>query len=128
MAESIDVPDNLRPFFDQVMKSAPEALCDDEKFQQAILVYLKLGGVKLARQHVQTLTVEFCKGFQLEQQSYDPDADEDDEDDSDGDGDDDDDETPAQEASEDDDLEDDDSEDDDLEDDDSKDDDSEDET
>ena len=64
MPDMTNVPGNLKPMFDQMMRMAPDGLCADEGFQKSVLTYLKLGGVKLARQHIRVLTAEFCKGFE----------------------------------------------------------------
>ena len=63
MTEKVSVPENLQPMFRQMMSLAPDELCHDVQFQRSILLYLKLGGAKLARQHIQVVTKPFCKEF-----------------------------------------------------------------
>ena len=65
MANKLSVPDNLKPMFEQMMRMAPDELCEDEQFQKSTLVYLKLGGAKLARQHIKVRSTPFCSGFEI---------------------------------------------------------------
>lgn len=52
----ITLPENLTTPFAMLMKGIPEELQSDKKFQNAVLVYLKLGGVRMARKFVETKT------------------------------------------------------------------------
>jgi len=50
----ITMPENLKTPFAMLMKGVPEALLSDKKFKDAVLVFLKMGGVSLARKFVET--------------------------------------------------------------------------
>lgn len=50
----ITMPENLETPFAMLMKGVPEELQSDKNFQDAVLVFLKLGGVSIARQYVET--------------------------------------------------------------------------
>ena len=50
----ITMPENLETPFAMLMKGVPEALLSDKKFKDAVLVFLKMGGVSLARKFVET--------------------------------------------------------------------------
>ena len=52
----ITMPDNLQTPFAMLMKSVPEELQADQKFKDTVLVFLKMGGVSLARKFVETKT------------------------------------------------------------------------
>ena len=98
----ITLPENLETPFVMLMKGIPEALQADEQFRNAVLVYLKLGGVSMARQYVQSRVkfldfdpLEIDTGFRFprlqETETDEESEDDDNEDDSDDDEDDDDD-------------------------------------
>jgi len=65
MTEKLSVPDNLKPMFEQMMSLVPDELYEDEQFQKSVLIYLKLGGMKLARHHIKVLTSQFCSGLDI---------------------------------------------------------------
>ena len=48
----LTVPDELRNSFDMLLKSLPAALQDNDEIKDAALVYLKLGGMSLARTYL----------------------------------------------------------------------------
>jgi hypothetical protein len=50
----ISMPNNLETPFTVLMRSMPEELQADKQVQNAVLVYLKLNGVRLARQYVES--------------------------------------------------------------------------
>jgi hypothetical protein len=50
----ITMPENLETPFAMLMKGVPEALLSDKKFKDAVLVFLKMGGISLARKFVET--------------------------------------------------------------------------
>ena len=52
----ITMPENLETPFAMLMKGVPEALQSDKKFKNAVLVFLKMGGVSMARKYVETKT------------------------------------------------------------------------
>jgi hypothetical protein len=50
----ITMPENLATPYAMLMKGVPETLQADKKFKNAVLVFLKMGGVSLARKFVET--------------------------------------------------------------------------
>ena len=50
----ITMPENLETPFAMLMKGLPEELQSDKAFKDAVLVFLKLGGVSIARQYIET--------------------------------------------------------------------------
>ena len=52
----ITMPENLETPFAMLMKGVPEELQSDKKFKNAVLVFLKMGGVSMARKFVETKT------------------------------------------------------------------------
>jgi hypothetical protein len=50
----LTIPKELQNNFDMLMKSVPEALQGDEQLKDTALVYLKLGGMSLARNYIAT--------------------------------------------------------------------------
>ena len=50
----ITMPENLETPFAMLMKGIPEALQADKKFKDTVLVFLKMGGVSMARKFVET--------------------------------------------------------------------------
>ena len=89
----ITLPENLATPFAMLMKGIPEELQSDKKFKNTVLVYLKLGGVRMGRKFVETKTtflnydpLEIDTGFRFprlvevnaEEASEDDDASEDD--------------------------------------------------
>ncbi|MEN8244425.1 MAG: hypothetical protein ABFS43_05940 [Thermodesulfobacteriota bacterium] len=50
----ITMPENLETPFAMLMKGLPEEIQSDKAFKNAVLVFLKLGGVSIARQYVET--------------------------------------------------------------------------
>ena len=97
----ITMPENLETPFAMLMKGVPEALQTDKKFKDAVLVFLKLGGVSLARKFVETKTkyldydpLEIDTGFRfprLQENGTDESSDDDENDTDDDDSEDDDD-------------------------------------
>ena len=51
---TLSLPEKFKTPMVMLMKGIPEELLTDEQFQDTVLVYLKLGGVSLARQFVET--------------------------------------------------------------------------
>ena len=50
----IIMPENLETPFAMLMKGVPEALQSDKKFKDAVLIFLKWGGISMARKFVET--------------------------------------------------------------------------
>ena len=95
----ITMPENLETPFAMLMKGVPEALQTDKKFKDAVLVFLKLGGVSLARKFVETRTkyldydpLEIDTGFRFPRLQENETEEASDDDDNDGDDEDEDDE------------------------------------
>jgi len=55
MAENLNIPDELQGTYKRLMYRVPEKLRSDSHTQKIIQLYLKLGGEKLARQHIETI-------------------------------------------------------------------------
>jgi len=55
MTQTMTIPDEYRTPFRQLLKSIPAELQNDERVQRTTLLYLKLGGVSLARQHLKLI-------------------------------------------------------------------------
>ena len=55
MAKNLNIPDELRGTFKRLMNRVPEKLRSDSHTQKSIQLYLKLGGEKLAKQHIEIL-------------------------------------------------------------------------
>ena len=49
----LTIPEELQNSFDMLMKSVPEELQSDENLKDTALVYLKIGGMSLARNYVE---------------------------------------------------------------------------
>ena len=55
MAKNLNIPDELQGTFKRLMNRVPEKLRSDRHTQKIIQLYLKLGGEKLAKQHIEIL-------------------------------------------------------------------------
>jgi hypothetical protein len=55
MAENLIIPDELQGTFKRLMYRVPEKLRNDSHTQKIIQLYLKLGGEKLAKQHIEVI-------------------------------------------------------------------------
>ena len=55
MAKNLNIPDELQGTFKRLMYRVPEKLRSDSHTQKIIQLYLKLGGEKLAKQHIETI-------------------------------------------------------------------------
>lgn len=55
MAENLNIPDELLGTFKRLMNRVPEKLRSDSHTQKIIQIYLKLGGEKLAKQHIKII-------------------------------------------------------------------------
>ena len=55
MAENLNIPDELQGTFKRLMYRVPEKLRSDSHIQKIIQLYLKLGGEKLAKQHIEII-------------------------------------------------------------------------
>ena len=48
------VPEEYQTQFDTLIRSVPVELQDDDAFKETVLVYLKMGGISLARRYAET--------------------------------------------------------------------------
>ncbi len=66
MAKRLNVPDDLQGPFQKMMQLIPEILQNDIDTQNIILVYLKAGGEKMARQGIEIIKMRFLEEIQQE--------------------------------------------------------------
>ena len=59
MTESLQIPDSMKFKFKQLLNRIPEERREDFQVQQMLLVYLKLGGIKLAARYVEGFSAMF---------------------------------------------------------------------
>jgi hypothetical protein len=55
MTENLNIPDELQGTFKRLMYRVPEKLRSDSHTQRIIQLYLKLGGEKMAKQHIEII-------------------------------------------------------------------------
>lgn len=55
MAENLNIPEELQGTFKRLMYRVPEKLRRDPHTQKIIQLYLKMGGEKLAKQHIEII-------------------------------------------------------------------------
>ena len=97
------VPEEYQAQFNALIRSVPVQLQNDDEFKETVLVYLKLGGMSMARQYAETTAkylnvdvleigtgLRFPKVADVKQDEDDDDDDEKDDDDDDDENDDDD--------------------------------------
>jgi hypothetical protein len=65
MTEEIEIPEELKLTFKRIIKKAPCELREEIELQKTTLVYLKLGGEKLARQRIELTKKQFREGYLL---------------------------------------------------------------
>jgi hypothetical protein len=63
--QALHIPEELKPKYQRLMRSIPCELRGDRRFEEVALVYLKLGGEKLARQRVEITRKQFEHEFLL---------------------------------------------------------------
>ncbi len=63
MREELNIPQELKSSYKRVMKRAPSELREDVEFQKTTLIYLRLGGEKLARQRIEITKKQFREGY-----------------------------------------------------------------
>ncbi len=78
---SVQIPESIRNDFELLLVAIPPDLREDYEFLQSSLVYLKLGGERLARQFVEVTVMPFCEDFDIvrRRMEIDPSGDSDDE-------------------------------------------------
>jgi len=65
MIEDFQVPDEYLGAFRRLMRRMPVELQTDEAFLQTLVMYLKLGGEKLARHRIEVEKAEFVTAFTI---------------------------------------------------------------
>ena len=85
MSDEFTVPEEYRHAFRRVLMYGPEGIEADPVVCQAVLVYLKVGGERLARQYLQTAQMIFREEFMPERKGPVLDEDDDTENDEDSD-------------------------------------------
>ena len=65
MTEDLEIPEELKPAFKRIMKRAPSELVENLEFRMTALVYLKLGGEKLARQRIEITQKQFREEYMV---------------------------------------------------------------
>ena len=55
MAENLNIPDELQGTFKRLMNRVPEKFRSDSHTQKTLQLYLKLGGEKMAKQHIEII-------------------------------------------------------------------------
>jgi hypothetical protein len=63
MKEELNIPEELKSSYRRVMKKASRELREDVEFQKMTLIYLRLGGEKLARQRIEITKKQFREGY-----------------------------------------------------------------
>jgi hypothetical protein len=77
MTEEIEIPEELKLTFKRIIKKAPNELREEPELQKTTLVYLKLGGERLARQRIELTKKQFREGYLLLDRLMPEDAEED---------------------------------------------------
>jgi len=65
MIDDFQVPDEYLGAFRRLMRRMPVELQTDEAFLQTLVMYLKLGGEKLARHRIEVEKAEFVTAFTI---------------------------------------------------------------
>lgn len=65
MIDDFQVPDEYLGAFRRLMRRMPIELQTDEAFLQTLVMYLKLGGEKLARHRIEVEKAEFVTAFTI---------------------------------------------------------------
>lgn len=86
MIDKFNVPEEHQTAFRRMLRILPDGFREDETKMQALLVYLKLGGEKLARQRLEIAKRAFQREFVLFKRVPGEDRPDDDEEDDDIDG------------------------------------------
>ncbi len=59
MDHELIVPEELQDIFRRLLSHVPEALRDDASLHEMMLVYLKIGGENLVRQHIEIARLRY---------------------------------------------------------------------
>lgn len=65
MTKELDIPKELKGTFSRFMRRIPAKLRNGEAVRKTTLAFLKLGGEKLTRAHIETLRLPFTEKFIL---------------------------------------------------------------
>jgi hypothetical protein len=65
MAKELDIPKEYELAFNRVMQRVPIEFREDKTIRRTALIYLKLGGEKLARASIKAFTTPFSEKFIL---------------------------------------------------------------
>jgi hypothetical protein len=65
MTEEIEIPEEMKLTFKRIIKRVPNELREEISLQKTTLVYLKLGGEKLAKQRIELTKKQFREGYLL---------------------------------------------------------------
>ena len=65
MIEDLEIPEELTHTFKRLMRRVPNELKGDVEFFKNLLIYLKIGGEKLARQRIEITKKPFREGYLL---------------------------------------------------------------
>ena len=63
MNKDLNIPEELKGTFNRLIRRLPEELRDDAHIQKTTLVYLQLGGEKLARARIKAYQTPFSEAF-----------------------------------------------------------------
>jgi hypothetical protein len=66
MTENLNIPDELQGTFKRLMYRVPEHLRNDSHIRKIIQLYLKLGGEKLVKQHIEIIKLRVREEERLE--------------------------------------------------------------
>ena len=63
MANELNIPEKLKGTFNRLMRKLPEEFRNDENVQKTTLLFLQLGGEKLARARIKAYQTPFSEAF-----------------------------------------------------------------
>jgi len=63
MANELNIPEKLLPTFNRLIRKLPEELRENEQVRKTTLLFLQLGGEKLARSRLRAFQVPFHESF-----------------------------------------------------------------
>ncbi len=65
MPEALTIPESLQMTFKRMLHRLPADKRDDIDLQKSVLLYLKMGGERLARARIKLITSPFPKNFSV---------------------------------------------------------------
>ena len=63
MANELNIPEKILGTFNRLIRKLPEELREDEQVRKTTLVFLQLGGEKLARARIKAYQTPFTEAF-----------------------------------------------------------------